>query len=104
MTEENKLITERKKKLETIKLTDKAYPNTFRKKDYTDKNGNIRTFIKLTCGVGWGSSFSTIKFIPYSYRFKRLILIFLTDSGISIFSFRHLRRVSRAPCPTLQVG
>ena len=28
MTEENKLITERKKKLETIKLTDKAYPNT----------------------------------------------------------------------------
>ena len=37
MTEENKLITERKKKLETIKLTDKAYPNTFRKKDYADK-------------------------------------------------------------------
>ena len=37
MTEENKLITERKKKLETIKLTYKAYPNTFRKKDYTDK-------------------------------------------------------------------
>ena len=37
MTEENKLITERKKKLETIKLTDKAYPNTFRKKDYAYK-------------------------------------------------------------------
>ena len=37
MTEENKLITERKKKLEIIKLTDKAYPNTFRKKDYAYK-------------------------------------------------------------------
>ena len=36
MTEENKLITERKKKLDAIKLNNKAYPNTFRKKDYAD--------------------------------------------------------------------
>ena len=36
MTEENKLITERKKKLEAIKLNNKAYPNTFRKKDYAN--------------------------------------------------------------------
>ncbi len=44
-------------------LTDDDYVSKcVSKKDYTDKNGNIRTFIKLTCGVGWGSSFSTIKF------------------------------------------
>ena len=36
MTEENKLITERKKKLNAIKLNNKAYPNTFRKKDYAN--------------------------------------------------------------------
>ena len=36
MTEENKLITERKKKLDAIKLNNKAYPNTFRKKDYAN--------------------------------------------------------------------
>ena len=34
MTDENKLITERKKKLEAIKVNNKTYPNTFRKKDY----------------------------------------------------------------------
>ena len=36
MTEENKLITERKKKLDAIKINNKAYPNTFRKKDYAN--------------------------------------------------------------------
>ena len=36
MTEENKLITERKKKLDAIKLNNKVYPNTFRKKNYAD--------------------------------------------------------------------
>ena len=36
MTEENKLITERKKKLEAIKLNNKTYPNTFRKKDHAN--------------------------------------------------------------------
>jgi len=40
MTEENKLITERKKKLEAIKLNNKAYPNTFRKKDYANSISN----------------------------------------------------------------
>ena len=32
MTEENKLILERKKKLEAIKLDNEPYPNDFRKK------------------------------------------------------------------------
>ena len=45
MTEENKLITERKKKLDAIKVNNKAYPNTFRKKDYanniSDKYGDL---------------------------------------------------------------
>ena len=45
MTEENKLITERKKKLDAIKVNNKAYPNTFRKKDYanniSDKYKNL---------------------------------------------------------------
>ena len=36
MTEENKLITERKKKLDVIKVNNKAYPNTFRKKNYAN--------------------------------------------------------------------
>jgi len=36
MTEENKLVTERKKKLDAIKVNNKAYPNTFRKKDYAN--------------------------------------------------------------------
>ena len=45
MIEENKLITERKKKLDAIKVNNKAYPNTFRKKDYasniSDKYKNL---------------------------------------------------------------
>ena len=45
MTEENKLITERKKKLDAIKVNNKACPNTFRKKDYanniSDKYKNL---------------------------------------------------------------
>ena len=40
MTEENKLITERKKKLDAIKINNKAYPNTFRKKDYANSIGD----------------------------------------------------------------
>tara|TARA_A100000172_G_C3031900_1_gene107028 strand:+ start:282 stop:1055 length:774 start_codon:yes stop_codon:yes gene_type:complete len=32
------------------------------RKDYTDKNGNTKTFVKLTCGVGWVSRFSKILF------------------------------------------
>ena len=36
MTEENKLITERKKKLEEIKKNHKAYPNSFKKTDYAN--------------------------------------------------------------------
>ena len=33
MDDENKLITERKKKLEAIRKNFAAYPNSFRKKD-----------------------------------------------------------------------
>ena len=36
MTEENKLITEREKKLEEIKKNHKAYPNSFKKVDYAN--------------------------------------------------------------------
>ena len=36
MTEENKLITERKKKLEEIKKNHKVYPNSFKKVDYAN--------------------------------------------------------------------
>ena len=36
MTEENKLILERKKKLEAIKLDNKPYPNDFRKKNQSE--------------------------------------------------------------------
>ena len=36
MTEENKLLTERKKKLEEIKKNHKAYPNSFKKTDYAN--------------------------------------------------------------------
>ena len=32
------------------------------RKDYTDKHGNTKTFVKLTCGVGWVSRFSKILF------------------------------------------
>jgi|TARA_R100000234_G_scaffold55279_1_gene33187 hypothetical protein len=38
------------------------------RKDYTDKHGNTKTFVKLTCGVGWASRFSKILFeINYDY-------------------------------------
>ena len=37
MDDENKLITERKKKLEAIRKNFAAYPNSFRKKGYGDK-------------------------------------------------------------------
>ena len=44
-------------------LTDDKYVSEcISRTDYTDRNGSTRTFIKLTCGVGWASSFSTIKF------------------------------------------
>ena len=33
------------------------------RKNYTDKNGKVKTFIKLTCGVGWDSGFSKINFL-----------------------------------------
>ena len=36
MTEENKLISERKKKLEAIKIDNKPYPNDFRKKNQSE--------------------------------------------------------------------
>ena len=34
----------------------------YNRKDYTDKHGNTKTFVKLTCGVGWVSRFSKILF------------------------------------------
>tara|TARA_R110002020_G_scaffold463301_2_gene683334 strand:- start:514 stop:1287 length:774 start_codon:yes stop_codon:yes gene_type:complete len=34
----------------------------YARKDYTDKHGNTKTFVKLTCGVGWVSRFSKILF------------------------------------------
>ena len=35
----------------------------YARKDYTDKNGKVKTFVKLTCGVGWDSGFSKIQFL-----------------------------------------
>tara|TARA_R100000664_G_scaffold33478_1_gene50696 strand:+ start:1243 stop:2022 length:780 start_codon:yes stop_codon:yes gene_type:complete len=44
-------------------ITDDDYVSEcISRSDYTDRNGNTRTFVKLTCGVGWCSSFSSIKF------------------------------------------
>tara|TARA_R110002033_G_scaffold104015_1_gene151616 strand:- start:11191 stop:11973 length:783 start_codon:yes stop_codon:yes gene_type:complete len=44
-------------------LTDDGYVSKcYDRNNYTDKNGNTKTFIKLTCGVGWNSSFSKINF------------------------------------------
>ena len=44
-------------------LTDDGYVSEcISRSDYTDKNGNARTFIKLSCGVGWCSQFSKIEF------------------------------------------
>ena len=45
-------------------LTDDNYVSEcYARKDYTDKNGKVKTFIKLTCGVGWDSGFSKINFL-----------------------------------------
>tara|TARA_R110002012_G_scaffold289498_2_gene482629 strand:- start:1269 stop:2042 length:774 start_codon:yes stop_codon:yes gene_type:complete len=45
-------------------LTDDGYvAECYARKDYTDKNGKVKTFIKLTCGVGWDSGFSKINFL-----------------------------------------
>jgi len=45
-------------------LTDDGYVSEcFDRKSYTDKAGHVKTFIKLTCGVGWDSSFSKINFL-----------------------------------------
>jgi|14_taG_2_1085336.scaffolds.fasta_scaffold37420_2 hypothetical protein len=44
-------------------ITDDNYiSECISRSDYTDKNGNTRTFVKLSCGVGWCSSFSKIEF------------------------------------------
>ena len=44
-------------------LTDDGYVSEcFDRKDYTDKSGNLKTFVKLTCGVGWNTRFSKILF------------------------------------------
>ena len=45
-------------------ITDDDYvAECYDRKDYTDKNGKVKTFIKLTCGVGWDSGFSKINFL-----------------------------------------
>tara|TARA_R110001583_G_scaffold562_3_gene5115 strand:+ start:3921 stop:4694 length:774 start_codon:yes stop_codon:yes gene_type:complete len=45
-------------------LTDDGYVSEcFDRKSYTDKGGNVKTFIKLTCGVGWDTNFSKINFL-----------------------------------------
>lgn len=51
-------------------LTDDGFiSECFDRKSYTDKGGHVKTFIKLTCGVGWDSSFSKINFlINHEYR------------------------------------
>lgn len=44
-------------------LTDDNYVSEcYDRKDYTDKNGKTKTFIKLTCGVGWDTQFSKINY------------------------------------------
>tara|TARA_R100000781_G_scaffold66583_1_gene42074 strand:+ start:412 stop:1185 length:774 start_codon:yes stop_codon:yes gene_type:complete len=44
-------------------LTDDGYvAECFDRKGYTDKHGKTKTFIKLTCGVGWDTQFSKIHF------------------------------------------
>ena len=35
----------------------------YARNSYTDKNGNLKTFVKLTCGVGWVTSFSRMEFL-----------------------------------------
>ena len=45
-------------------LTDDDFVSEcYDRKNYTDKNGKVKTFIKLTCGVGWDSGFSKINFL-----------------------------------------
>jgi hypothetical protein len=45
-------------------LTDDGYvSNCYNRKDYTDRAGRVKTFIKLTCGVGWDTSCSKINFL-----------------------------------------
>ena len=45
-------------------LTDDGYvAECYDRKNYTDKNGRVKTFVKLTCGVGWDSGFSKINFL-----------------------------------------
>jgi histone H3/H4 len=45
-------------------LTDDNYVSEcFDRKSYTDRSGHVKTFIKLTCGVGWDSSFASINFL-----------------------------------------
>ena len=45
-------------------LTDDGYvAECYDRKNYTDKNGKVKTFVKLTCGVGWDSGFSKINFL-----------------------------------------
>ena len=37
-------------------LTDDGFvAECYDRKNYTDKNGRVKTFVKLTCGVGWDS-------------------------------------------------
>ena len=44
-------------------LTDDGYVSEcYDRRDYTDKAGNLKTFVKLTCGVGWNTRFSRILF------------------------------------------
>lgn len=44
-------------------VTDDGYVGLcYGRKNYTDKNGRLKTFIKLTCGVGWVTPFSRIDF------------------------------------------
>jgi hypothetical protein len=45
-------------------ITDDGYvAKCFNRKKYVDKCGGMKTFIKLTCGVGWDSPSAAIKFL-----------------------------------------
>lgn len=50
--------------------TDDGYvAKCYDRKNYTDKHGKTKTFIKLTCGVGWDTQFSKINFeLNHEYR------------------------------------
>ena len=44
-------------------ITDDDYVAVcYARNDYTDKQGQCKTFVKLTCGVGWTSRFTKINF------------------------------------------